>query len=49
MTQRIRPFLMFSGRAEGGGELMPLDSDGFGPLFAWINDYFGTSWQLNLV
>ena len=34
--------------AEGGRVLMPLDDYGFGPLFAWLNDRYGLSWQLNL-
>lgn len=31
-----------------GEVLMPLDNYGFGRLFAWVNDRFGVSWQLNL-
>ncbi|MBS1814098.1 MAG: VOC family protein [Acidobacteria bacterium] len=34
--------------AEGGAALMPLNNYGFSRKFAWINDHFGVSWQLNL-
>lgn len=34
--------------ADRGEVLMPLDNYGFGSLFAWVNDRFGVSWQLNL-
>lgn len=33
---------------EGGSSLMPIDNYGFSRRFAWVNDRFGVSWQLNL-
>jgi len=34
--------------AEGGGVLMPPGNYGFSRKFAWVNDRFGVSWQVNL-
>jgi predicted 3-demethylubiquinone-9 3-methyltransferase (glyoxalase superfamily) len=38
---------LFTRLAEGGEVLMPLDTYGFSRKFAWIEDRFGVSWQLN--
>lgn len=38
----------FATLSAGGKILMPPDSYGFSAKFAWINDRFGVSWQLNL-
>jgi predicted 3-demethylubiquinone-9 3-methyltransferase (glyoxalase superfamily) len=34
--------------SHGGSVLMPPDNYGFSKKFAWLNDRFGVSWQLNL-
>lgn len=34
--------------SDGGVELMPMGHYGFSKKFAWINDRYGVSWQLNL-
>jgi len=34
--------------AESGGMLMPPANYGFSTKFAWLNDRFGVSWQINL-
>ncbi|ANN76453.1 VOC family protein [Bordetella flabilis] len=39
---------LVAGLSEGGGMLMAPDNYGFSRRFAWLNDRFGVSWQLNL-
>jgi predicted 3-demethylubiquinone-9 3-methyltransferase (glyoxalase superfamily) len=39
---------LFAGLADGGEVRMPLDNYGFSLRFAWVDDRFGVSWQLNL-
>lgn len=40
--------LLFAELSDGGMVLMPLDEYGFSRKFAWLNDRYGVSWQLNL-
>ena len=37
---------IFSALKEGGRELMPLGSYPWSPRYGWVNDRFGTSWQV---
>ena len=38
----------FAELSSGGAVLMPPNNYGFSAKFAWINDRFGVSWQLNV-
>ncbi|MDR3633541.1 MAG: VOC family protein [Isosphaeraceae bacterium] len=38
----------FARLSDGGSILMPPGNYGFSAKFAWVNDRFGVSWQLNL-
>ena len=39
---------ILAGLGTGGTYLMPDDSYGFSKRFAWLQDRFGVSWQVNL-
>jgi predicted 3-demethylubiquinone-9 3-methyltransferase (glyoxalase superfamily) len=39
---------LYAALGEGGSTLMPINNYGFCRRFAWVNDRFGVSWQLNL-
>jgi predicted 3-demethylubiquinone-9 3-methyltransferase (glyoxalase superfamily) len=39
---------ILAGLSEGGTALMPDGSYGFSRRFAWLQDRFGVSWQLNI-
>jgi predicted 3-demethylubiquinone-9 3-methyltransferase (glyoxalase superfamily) len=38
----------FESLSDGGQVAMPLDDYGFSPLFGWLQDRYGVSWQLSL-
>ncbi len=39
---------LYAALTEGGQILMPLDAYPFSRKYAWVNDKYGVSWQLNL-
>ena len=39
---------LFTKLSENGDIKMPLENYGFSQKFAWLDDQFGVSWQLNL-
>jgi predicted 3-demethylubiquinone-9 3-methyltransferase (glyoxalase superfamily) len=39
---------LYTGLSDGGTVLMPLQAYPFSDKFAWLNDRYGVSWQLNL-
>jgi len=39
---------LYGALMDGGSAMMPMDNYGFSQRFAWVNDKFGVSWQLNL-
>jgi uncharacterized glyoxalase superfamily protein PhnB len=38
---------VFEALSEGGMVMMPLDTYPFSPLFGWVADRFGISWQIS--
>jgi predicted 3-demethylubiquinone-9 3-methyltransferase (glyoxalase superfamily) len=40
--------ILFKKLSDGGNAFMPLSNYGFSKKFAWLNDRYGVSWQLNL-
>jgi predicted 3-demethylubiquinone-9 3-methyltransferase (glyoxalase superfamily) len=45
-AERVRE--VFEALSDGGGVLMPLGEYPFSPLFGWVNDRYGVSWQVSL-
>ena len=39
---------LYAALSEGVSALLPINSFGFSRKFAWVNDHFAVSWQLNL-
>ncbi|MEM1106745.1 MAG: VOC family protein [Pseudomonadota bacterium] len=39
---------LYEALMDGGSALMPMGEYGFSQRFAWVNDRYGVSWQLNL-
>jgi predicted 3-demethylubiquinone-9 3-methyltransferase (glyoxalase superfamily) len=39
---------LYAAFSDGGEVRMPLDNYGFSLRFAWVDDRYGVSWQLNL-
>lgn len=39
---------LYAGLSDGGGVLMAPGDHGFSARFAWVNDCYGVSWQLNV-
>jgi predicted 3-demethylubiquinone-9 3-methyltransferase (glyoxalase superfamily) len=40
---------VFARLSDGRAVLMPVGNYGFNRKFAWVNDRYGVSWQLNFV